>query len=127
MGCRCPECRRRFGLRPQAEERAEELLFEFLLPEQQKDWKETGAFNVRGSDGRLHRIDPEGGHYGGYVVSDYSDLTWNITNVWPVGLGIPADRALAMMLYLLNDATAVWNSGCHDSQHIAISDYAGSI
>lgn len=127
MACTCERCRMRYGLNPEAEKRAEGLLREFLLPEQAQDWEENQAFNVRGSNKQVYRIYPEGGHYGGCIISDYKLQTWNLTNVWPVGLAIPADRALAMMMYLLNDANAVYNNGCHDVEEVELSTYDGKI
>jgi hypothetical protein len=112
---------------PKAEKRAERLLREFLLPEQEQDWEKDEAFNVRGSDGKVYRLCPGGGHYGGYVVGDQSANVWNLTNVWPVGLAIAADRALAMMLYVMDDASLVYSSGCHDAHPIELSTYGGKI
>jgi hypothetical protein len=92
-----------------AQERAEELLTSYLLPCQAEDWKQNRAFNLRGSEGRLWRL------------ADRSALGHDSVirqgrmgvSVWPIGLGVAADRILGLMLYLQDDEDYVYMTGCH--------------
>jgi hypothetical protein len=93
-----------------ARSRATRLLMQYLTPEQAEDWEANHAINVRGSDGHLWRITPE---YMGEHRSMIRDDGVG-TAVWPVGLSIRADFALAMKLELESNEQRVYDAGCHD-------------
>jgi hypothetical protein len=134
-GCDCPECRR---ARPEywaeqdrrdreANDRASTLLRGYLTPEQLQDWLATGAFNVRGADHKLYRVNGASTRHDAVVRED----GWG-TSVWLRGIanGIPADNALGLMLYLLNEPGRVVDSGCHDNIRVSSArptDYSGAI
>ncbi len=93
----------------EAERRAEELLLTMLTPEQAEDWKANKAFNVRGSAGNLWRINPkQNGSHAAMIRQDGHG-----TAVWPIGLEIKADIAIAMLLCLGDSESNVYRSGCH--------------
>jgi hypothetical protein len=116
--CDCPECRRdreRMGIYPpdgEAIERAETLLRRFLTPEQAAEWEKYQRLTIKGSDGALFRIWPKHvGYHQSVVRKGYREALG--IAVWPIGLTIAADWALAMKLYIEHDAHNVVNSGCH--------------
>jgi hypothetical protein len=142
-GCFCPACEQRRA-EAGAVERSEALLLEYLTPEQAKDWKRYRAFNVRGSDGGLFRIRPSRSGYHQSVVRltppgtavDRYQLAYQQviggraygTAVWPIGLQLSADWALAMLLYLQSNEQQVLESGCHGWVPAkGISDYQGAL
>jgi hypothetical protein len=131
-GCMCPGCKqlRRIAdesANPAAIQVAERLLAGYLTKPQLEDWCEHGAFNVRGSVGRLWRVSP------GYMPDHHGMLCENGegVSVWPVGIGIDADAALSMLLYLEADEVLVSRSGCHEWCHQGrvpgLHDYDGTL
>lgn len=118
----------------EAAARAEGLLLDHLTPEQATDWMQNRAFNVRGSQGWLYRLDPgKSPHWWSIAREDGLG-----TAAWPVGLDIPADWALAMMLYLQANEVRVLGVGCQvqlfnrtTSRYLRrsylISDYGGKL
>jgi hypothetical protein len=96
-----------------AEKKSEKLLKSMISPEQYEDWRSNRAFDVRGSDSKLYRV-VWGGPYNAMGIINQMGIR---SNVWPHGLGLPADSALGMMLYLVNDAPLAWRTGCHDHYH----------
>lgn len=96
----------------ESEQRAEQLLASYLSPGQLEDWKRNRGFDVHGSNGRLYRINPMRANSWDAVVRDDG---WG-TDVYPCGLKLAADWALAMMLHLKAHASEVERSGCHDGR-----------
>jgi len=95
--------------RKQAVERAEMLLRQYLTNEQLEDWEAHGSIVVKGSLGHLFRLTPR---YSGYHKSVVREDHLGIA-VWPIGLDIPADWVLAMMLRLEAHEDKVVEAGCH--------------
>lgn len=96
---------------PQAtpDQLAEELLAQFLTPEQQLQWDRHQYFDVETRPGIWFRVAPGRAQtYGAIVREDGLGIC-----VWPIGLDIKADWALAMLLYLLDNDHTVVDSGCH--------------
>lgn len=91
--------------------KAEGLLAEMLSPDQLKDWESNRAFDVRGSDGDIYRIVYSGPYSATGVVNRFGMRS----NVWPNGLTVPADQAIGMLLYVMNDAEKAYRTGCHDA------------
>lgn len=90
-------------------QRAEKLLAQFLSPEQQLDWDRNRAFDVVGRYGASYRVNPGyASTHAGVVRQDGLGIA-----VWPVGLGLKADVALAMLLYLQDNDQIVVTTGCH--------------
>lgn len=123
--CNCPVCldaRARHLRRPHVEgrdakEKAESLLLPMLIPEQRRGWAKHRAFSVRGSKGRLWRIDA------GRIFRHTSMVREDGigTAVWPMlngsyegGSIVQGDFAIAMLLYLKDDEQRVYQSGCHE-------------
>jgi hypothetical protein len=93
-----------------ARSRATRLLMQYLTPEQAEDWEANHAINVRGSNGHLWRITPTCmGEHRSMIRDDGVG-----TAVWPIGLSIRADFALAMKLELESNEQRVFDAGCHD-------------
>lgn len=134
-GCRCILCRdvRRSPLPDEAAcERAEAELVRHLTPEQRRDWRKNGGFNVRGSNGALFRLRPKRAprHTSVVMLDDPFSRTGGLgISIWPVGLEIHADWALAMLLYLKDDAYSVIRGGCHELRLSTngIHDYGGRL
>lgn len=127
VGCSCLECRRRGKeITKTARERAERLLRKHLTPEQKEDWRKNQAFNARGSEGSLYRVSPRlHPDFGlGVLRADGEGV-----GIWPRGLWIPADFALAMLLWLQADESLVEEIGCHTpfQRTKGIHDYKGKI
>ena len=104
-----------------ARHKANKLLREFLTDEQWADWCEDHGFNVKASDGLLYRINAHLGahHSHGTLVRDtcnsYGRSTIG-TCCWAQGLEyIPADQALAVLMYLWHSPSVAWDLGCHES------------
>lgn len=130
---------------PEARERSEALLREYLTPEQLADWEGNRAFNVRGSDGSLFRLTPalHGSHSsvvrrGPVRPTDPNEAKYYASPdgthglgicVWPHGLQVvPADWALALMLYLQANEDQVVRTGCHGTgPAYEINDYEGRL
>lgn len=113
------------GTHMNAHERAEKLLLGYLTPEQAMDWRTNVAFNLRGSSGTIWRLSPLRSPSNRAVMSqDGLGL-----GVWPVSLGIHADWALAMMLYLQADEAWPRAVACHEwyLSTSAIHDYGGKL
>jgi len=105
---------------------AEELLMPYLTPEQAEDWSLNGAFNVRGSDNLLYRVN------GGYAHDALIREDGTGTAVWCQEVSeIPADNALGLLLYLGSNARHVFSSGCHSYAGNYVynrpTDYDGAI
>lgn len=104
--------------------RAEELLRAYLTPGQLEDWTKNHAFNVRGSMGGLFRLTPAwSGQHRSVVQKGGLGIS-----VWPVGLAIDADWALALLLYFKLDEYTVLTTGCHARVHgVTVTDYEGEL
>ena len=125
MYCPCDSCSRKRALanprrEKEATERAESLLASYLIPEQLEDWKARREFNVRGPSGLLYRIGP----------STLLRHDGQVSNVWATGLGIAADKAVAMLFWVAGDEQFTWDKGCKDSYvaaQVRVHDYGGKL
>ena len=99
---------KRMALSKTAQERAENLLAEHLIPVQLTDWRTNTAFTIRGQDERLYRINAMHVTTNAGVVSQ-DGIGYGI---WPIGLYIPADRALALKVLFEGDLVHARGAAC---------------
>jgi hypothetical protein len=109
-----------------ADRRAEELLASFLTPEQQADWRIRRAFNVRGSNGNLYRLDHTQAYSNMGCVQGGTGMG---LAVWCEGLDIPADWALGLMFHLQAHESEVIRTGCkvYYGSRFWPTDYGGKL